>query len=73
MYCIMRERIMFMTMGVGSSIVTMLTVRSIVESKYEQLCSELRVEMTEGEDKMRNFVSDNNKKIRDDIIMGRLK
>ena len=62
-----------MTMGVGSSIVTMLTVRSIVESKCEQLCSELRVEMTEGEDKMRNFVSDNNKKIRDDIIMGRLK
>ena len=73
MYCIMRERIMFMTMGVGSSIVTMLTVRSIVESKYEQLCSELRVEMSEGENKMRDFVSDNNKKIRDDIIMGRLK
>lgn len=64
---------MFLTMGVGSSIVTMLTVRSIVESKYEQLYSELRVEMTEGEDKMREFISDNNRKVRDDIIMGRLK
>lgn len=64
---------MFLTMGVGSSIVTMLTVRSIVESKHEQLYSELRVEMTEGEDKMREFISDNNRKVRDDIIMGRLK
>ena len=69
----MRERILLMTMGVGSSIVTMLSVQSIVESKYQQLCSELRVEMTEGENKMRDFVSDNNKKVRDDIIMGRLK
>ena len=40
---------------------------------YEQLSSELRVEMTEGENKMRDFVSDNNKKVSDDIIMGRLK
>ena len=69
MLCIMRERILFLTMGVSSSIVTMLTVRSIVESQYEQLWKEMR----DRDDTMKEYIRDNNKKVRDEIITGRLK
>ena len=69
MLCIMRERILFLTMGVSSTIVTLLTVRSIVESQYEQLWKEMR----DRDDTMKEYIRDNNKKVRDKIITGRLK
>lgn len=69
MLCIMRERILFLTMGVSSTIVTLLTVRSIVESQYEQLWKEMR----DRDDTMKEYIRDNNKKVRDEIITGRLK